>query len=93
MRERVAALGLRLLVVTGDLVEGTITAELLERADPGVGALRADAEHRLPSIGDMASAIVTAVLDEKLPSGHTVVVGRDLDSLSSERDTSADTCL
>lgn len=83
LRERVPELGLRLLVVTGDLVEGTITAKLLERADPSVGALRTDAEHRLPSTGDMASAIVTAVLDERLPSGHTVVVGRDLASLAA----------
>lgn len=81
LRERVPALGLRLLVVTGDLVEGTTTAKLLERADPGVGALRSDAEHRLPTIGDMANAIVTAVLDETLPSGHTIVVGRELASL------------
>ena len=82
LRERVPALGLRLLVVTGDLVEGTITAKLLERADPSVGALRTDAEHLLPSTGDMARAIVTAVLDEGLPSGHTVVVGRNLGSLA-----------
>ncbi len=81
LRERVPALGLRLLVVTGDLVEGTITAKLLERADPSVGALRTNAEHRLPSIGDMANAVVTSVLDERLPSGHTVVVGRELATL------------
>lgn len=83
LRQRVPALGVRLLVVTGDLVEGTITATLLERADPSVRALRADVEHRLPSIGDMANAVVTAALDERLPSGHTVVVGRDLASLAT----------
>ena len=87
VRERAPALGLRLVVVTGDLVEGTITARLLERADPNIGALRMDAEHRLPSTGDLARAIVAAVLDEQLPSGHTVVVGRDLGSLPAERET------
>lgn len=83
LRQRVPALGVRLLVVTGDLVEGTITAKLLERADPSVGAWRSDPEHRLPSTGEMANAVVTAVLDERLPSGHTVVVGRDLASLAT----------
>lgn len=87
LRERVPALGLRLLVVTGDLVEGTITARLLERADPSAGALRSDAAHLLPSTGDMARAIVASVLDEQLPSGHTVVVGRDLGSVPAERET------
>jgi len=83
LRQRVPALGLRLLVVTGDLVEGTITAKLLERMDPGVRALRTSATHPLPSTGQMAGAIVAAALDERLPSGHTVVVGRDLDSLDT----------
>ena len=76
LRQRVPALNLRLLVVTGDLVEGTITAKLLERMDPGVRALRTSATHPLPSTGEMAGALVAAALDERLPSGHTVVVGR-----------------
>ena len=83
LRQHVPALNLRLLVVTGDLVEGTITAKLLERMDPGVRALRTSATHPLPSTGQMAGAIVAAALDERLPSSHTVVVGRDLDSLDT----------
>lgn len=81
LRARASELAVRLLVVTGDLVEGTITAKLLERADVSVRALRTSGDRRLPSTTDMAAAIVAAVLDDTLPSGHTVVVGRELDSL------------
>jgi hypothetical protein len=35
-----AAKGVRLLAATGDLIEGTITAKLLERAAPGLAVAR-----------------------------------------------------
>src|SRR5262252_5330163 len=73
--------GLRLLVVTGDLVEGTITPKLLERASRGVAGRRRREVGALPSAADVAEAIATAALDASLPSGHTVVVGGPLDSL------------
>lgn len=75
---------IRLLVVTGDLVEGTVTPKLLERASRGVADQRklvVDGE--LPSAADMARAIASAALDSSLPSGHTIVVGGALDSLMS----------
>jgi hypothetical protein len=84
LRDRQAALadaGVRLLVVTGDLVDGTITAKLLERAAPGVAANRRDQIGDLPTTDGMAAAIVAAALDRSLPSGHTVVVGGTLESL------------
>ncbi|MGH2498896.1 MAG: hypothetical protein ACRDF0_02210 [Candidatus Limnocylindria bacterium] len=70
--------GIRLLVVTGDLVEGTITARLLERAAMGLAEQRPVV---LPSPARMAKAIVDASLDRSLPSGHTVAVGASLPSL------------
>jgi NAD(P)-dependent dehydrogenase (short-subunit alcohol dehydrogenase family) len=73
--------GIRLLVVTGDLVEGTITPKLLELAAPGLTAARQDRIGGLPDTRQMAEAIVTAALDPSLPSGHTVVVGGTLASL------------
>lgn len=73
--------GLRLLVVTGDLVEGTITPRLLERASRGVAGRRRREVGALPSAADMGEAIATAALDASLPSGHTVVIGGPLDSL------------
>jgi NAD(P)-dependent dehydrogenase (short-subunit alcohol dehydrogenase family) len=76
-----AARGVRLLVVTGDLVEGTITPRLLERAARGLTADRREVSGPLPTAADMAAAIAGAATDPTLPSGHTVVVGAPLDSL------------
>ena len=77
-QDELAARGIRLLVVTGDLVEGTITAKLLERRTPGTGPLRGNAT---VSIDEIATAIVNASLDPALASGATIVVGAPLDSL------------
>jgi len=46
-----AALGIRLIVVTGDLIEGTITPKLLERTAQEMGQVIADAtvDASLPS--------------------------------------------
>ena len=76
-----AARGVRLIVVTGDLIEGTITPKLLERATPGLAAERRESVGRLPTVEDTAAAIVDAATDAALPSGHVVVVGGALESL------------
>ena len=39
-QDMLAAAGIRLLVVTGDLIEGTITPKLLERVTPGLAGAR-----------------------------------------------------
>ena len=75
------AQGVRVLVVTGDLIEGTITAKLLERSAPGLAAGRTGVGGREASVEEMGAAIAAAIADESLPSGHTVVVGGPLDSL------------
>lgn len=92
LRQRQAELAeraIRLIVVTGDLVEGTISAKLLERAAPGVSRLRRAAPAALPSTLDMARAIAHAAVDRSLPTGHTVVVGRALASLADAGDGGA----
>ena len=77
-----AARGVRLVVVTGDLVEGTITPKLLERVTPGLAAERREGAGRLPTVEDTAEAIVTAITDAaQAPDGHVVVVGGALNSL------------
>lgn len=73
--------GIRLLVVTGDLVEGTITPRLLERASPGLTSQRKNDVGNLPTTLDMANAIAAAATDATLPTGYTIVVGGDLASL------------
>ncbi len=79
-QEEFAARGIRLLVVTGDLIEGTITPKLLARAAAAQG-LAADTTRDLPTATEMGTAIATAALDRTLPSGRTTVVGRPLDML------------
>ena len=76
-----AGRGIRLLVVTGDLVEGTITPKLLDRAMPGLAAYRRSMIGQLPTTGDMGEAIAVAVTDNALASGSTIVVGGSLESL------------
>ena len=72
-----AAAGVRLVVVSGDMIEGTTTVRMLERVNPdAVAARRATAP--LPTIGEFAEGIVRAALDPP-PDGRTVYVGgRDL---------------
>lgn len=81
LRSRIGELskrGVRLLVATGDLVEGTITARLLERRSHGLHHARAD-ESVTPE--QFAKAIADAALDASLMSGATVVVGGALASV------------
>lgn len=80
-QDELAARGIRLLVVSGDLIEGTITPRLLERKARGLAGSRRDSTGKLPTIEDMGAAIVDATLDPTLPGGHTVVVGGALESL------------
>jgi NAD(P)-dependent dehydrogenase (short-subunit alcohol dehydrogenase family) len=75
-----AARGLRLLFVSGDAIEGTITPRLLARATPSLAAQR-DEVGALPTVAEMAEAIAAAACDPRLPSGHMVVVGRPLEAV------------
>lgn len=85
LRERAGELaerGIRLVVVTGDLIEGTITPRLLERKAPGLTGDRQSALGTLPTAEEMGEAIAGAATDASLPSGHTVVIGGTLESLT-----------
>ncbi|SDS54566.1 SDR family oxidoreductase [Microlunatus soli] len=57
-----AARGVSLVVVSGDLIDGTITAKLLDRARPGLIEERRDRAGYLPSIEDFADAVAGAAL-------------------------------
>jgi len=65
-------------VVTGDLVEGTITARLLERRSRGIHDARSE-ESVTPDAFALATA--DAALDPSLATGATVVVGGALASV------------
>ena len=69
------ARGLRLAIVSGDMIEGTITPKLLERTQRGlIGSRRAQAG-ALPTVQEFAAAIVDAAADAHRPNGHVSFVG------------------
>jgi NAD(P)-dependent dehydrogenase (short-subunit alcohol dehydrogenase family) len=78
LRERIpslAARGISLVVVSGDLIEGSITPRLMERQAPGLIDARRDEAGGLPSVEEFAEAIATAAVDPDLATGDTVFVG------------------
>jgi NAD(P)-dependent dehydrogenase (short-subunit alcohol dehydrogenase family) len=66
--------GIELVVVSGDMIEGTITAKLLERANPGAISARREAAGRLYSVEEFAVEVAAAAV-EPVPSTHTRFVG------------------
>lgn len=78
LRDRIPSFdraGVRLTVVSGDLITDTITVRLLERAEPGTVAARAAGVGTLLTVAEFADAVVAAALDAHTPTGHTVFVG------------------
>lgn len=69
-----AARGVTLVVVSGDLIEGTITPKLLERMRPGVIEQRRTEAGTLPTTESFAQAIVDAAT-ANVASGETIYVG------------------
>ncbi|TJY67641.1 SDR family NAD(P)-dependent oxidoreductase [Arthrobacter sp. CAU 1506] len=68
------AKGISLVVVSGDMIEGTVTATLLDRARPGaLEARRADAG-KLYSVEEFGAEVAKMVTAD-VPSGHTEYVG------------------
>jgi len=70
-----AARGIELIVVSGDLLDGSITPKLLNRMRPGVIEQRREEAGTLPTVEDFAAEVVKAALNTDLASGDTVYVG------------------
>lgn len=70
-----AGKGIRLIVVTADLVEGTIAPKLLERLYPGLIDRRRAIAGTLPTAAEMGREIAVAVTSMHLSNGSTLVVG------------------
>jgi NAD(P)-dependent dehydrogenase (short-subunit alcohol dehydrogenase family) len=66
--------GIEFVVVSGDMIEGTITATLLERANPGAIGARKESAGRLYNVGEFAAEIALAAV-EPIPENHTRYVG------------------
>ncbi|RKT37075.1 NAD(P)-dependent dehydrogenase (short-subunit alcohol dehydrogenase family) [Microbacterium sp. AG1240] len=85
LREHIPALeerGIDFVVVSGDMIEGTITATLLERANPGAISARRESAGRLYNVSEFAAEVALAAV-EPIPDGHTRLVG-DTDSFQGE---------
>lgn len=85
LRERIPALtesGIEFVVVSGDMIEGTITATLLERANPGAIAARREDAGKLYNVSEFAAEVAAAALDP-VPADNTRLVG-DTGSFAGE---------
>jgi 3-oxoacyl-[acyl-carrier protein] reductase len=69
------ARGVRLAIVSGDMIEGTITPKLLERMQRGLIETRRGQAGVLPTVQEFAAAIVDAAADARRPNGHVSFVG------------------
>jgi NAD(P)-dependent dehydrogenase (short-subunit alcohol dehydrogenase family) len=67
--------GIKLVVVSGDLIEGTITPKLMQRQNPGFIEKRRSSAGVLPTVEEFARAVATSALDNQLESGATIFVG------------------
>ncbi len=85
LRELIPSLaerGIGFVVVSGDMIEGTITATLLERANPGAIAGRRESAGKLYNVGEFAAEVARAAVDP-IPDGNTRLVG-DTSSFAGE---------
>jgi len=81
LREMIPALqarGIGFVVVSGDMIEGTITASLLERSNPGAIESRRESAGKLYNVGEFAAEIALAAV-QPVPADNTRLVGNTSD--------------
>lgn len=76
------ARGIGFTVVSGDMIEGTITATLLERANPGAINARKESAGKLYNVSEFAAEVALAAV-EPVPADNTRLVG-DVSSFVAE---------
>jgi hypothetical protein len=74
MIDELATHNIEFVVVSGDMIEGTITATLLNRVNPGAIEARKQAAGRLYNVAEFAAEIALAAV-EPVPADHTRLVG------------------
>ncbi|MFT4219742.1 MAG: SDR family oxidoreductase [Microbacterium sp.] len=85
LRELVPSLderGIGFVVVSGDMIVGTVTATLLERAAPGAIESRRESAGRLYNVSEFAAEIAHAAV-EPVPADNTRLIG-DTSSFAGE---------
>lgn len=66
--------GIEFVVVSGDMIEGTVTATLLERANPGAIEARRESAGKLYNVSEFAAEVARAAV-EPVPEDHTRLIG------------------
>lgn len=66
--------GIEFVVVSGDMIEGTVTATLLNRMNPGAIEERREQAGRLYNVAEFAAEVARAAV-EPVPEDHTRLVG------------------
>jgi NAD(P)-dependent dehydrogenase (short-subunit alcohol dehydrogenase family) len=74
MADDFQAAGIDFVVVSGDMIEGTVTATLLNRMRPGALDERKEAAGRLYNVEEFAGEIALAIVDP-VPPNNTRLVG------------------
>jgi NAD(P)-dependent dehydrogenase (short-subunit alcohol dehydrogenase family) len=74
MNDQMKSLGIDFVVVSGDMIEGTVTATLLNRANPGVIDQRKEQVGKLYNVDEFAAEVALAAVED-IPDGHTRLVG------------------
>lgn len=74
MSDELAKKGIGFVVVSGDMIEGTVTATLLNRIRPGALDERKEAAGKLYNVEEFAAEVARAIVDP-IPDNHTRYVG------------------
>jgi len=74
MVDELGAHAIDFVVVSGDMIEGTVTATLLNRMRPGALDERKEAAGKLYNVEEFAAEVVQAIVDP-IPENHTRYVG------------------
>ena len=74
MNDQMKELGIDFVVVSGDMIEGTVTATLLNRANPGVIDQRKAQVGKLYNVEEFAAEVALAAVED-IPDDHTRLVG------------------
>jgi len=82
MIDHMSAAGVEFVVVSGDMIEGTVTATLLNRANPGVIDQRKEEVGKLYNVEEFAAEVALAAVSD-IPDDHTRLVG-DVSSFLQE---------